>query len=819
MRTRIFQLGVIGVYFGLVLFSLFIVIKPGASIFYYQKTIPAERIVSDEGYAYRYQLDVDLSILSARGVLLAENGQPLSNGSPDLLVAEGQGLFFLTDPAAGGFYLYFAPSDNSDPRTNGFIYTLFFPVFFFSRSMGLVYLASLVLLFGSFIRFGLKSLPKSWSELSSLPGFYSAVDAFMRDELAGLVYPLTNRRILAVDRNHIWNHLLFWAVLAAFVYAGMEWLFFVTKPSFMELFSLGEKISLFLLTGFFIALPALLFSLLLWGLDAWLPLFKRNGAPLLVASLIPAVLFTCLALLLVDNFTYTLFRFGVVTSDRLGRLIYTIFFLIAFAKIHQRLLQSLGLRGTAAQPPRLSRRLAFALGGLLAISLALFLLRFDFASAASAQAQATSPESHSQPNIILLGSDGLSSAHLSAYGYERDTTPTLRELVERSLVAENAFTNAAVSTGSVISIFSSKLPTQTGVLFPPDILQGADSYQHLPGILKSKGFTTVELGVNHFVDAYRTNLLNGFDQVNGRSLQEDRWTRFIQGLGFDNVAYFSRLLQERILERLQHIFFIRAMANPYIEVTTPTDNLMDSDRIIQLLDLVANSDKPFFAHIHLMGTHGIKFNPVVEQFSAGKIQDENWMVDFYDDSILSFDAYLADVLEALDQTGKMDDTILILYSDHGQQWMTTTRIPLLIRFPHDQYAGRIQPNVQNLDIAPTVLDYLGLPIPNWMQGHSLLRGNPPPERLIHATGTNASVENNTLIVEQLSPPFYQFTYFTVVQCNRWYQYDVPTAEWLTGEVEGHTLPCDPGYALPLEGIQSALADLLAGHGYDVSSLR
>jgi arylsulfatase A-like enzyme len=819
MRTNILRLGVLGVYLGLVLVSLIIFVKPGASIFYYQKTIPSDWIASDEGYAYRIQLDVNHSILSARDVLLTENGQPLSIGQPDLLVAEGQGLFFLTDPAEGGFYLYFAPSNNSDPRTNGSVYTLFFPVFFFSRSMGLVYLAIFALLLGRFIRFGLKWSPNCWKDLASLPGFFSALDAFLRIEVAGLLYPLTNRQVLAHGRNHIWKHLLFWTILAAFAYIGMEWLFFVTKPSFMELFAIGEKLSLFLLTSLFIAVPALLFSLLLWGLDAWLPIFKRNGLPLLVASLIPAFLFTCLALLLVDNFTYTLFRFGVVTSNRLGTLIYTIFFLIAFIKIYQRLLLALGLRGTAAQPPKLSRWLAFALGGLLAVSLTLFLLRFDFASAASAQAQVTSPVSHSRPNIILLGSDGLDATHLSAYGYERDTTPALRELSERSLQAENVFTNASNSTGSVISIFTSKLPTQTRVLYPPNILQGADSYQHLPGILKREGYTTVELGVNHFVDAYQTNLRNGFDRVNDRSWGDAGWIQFMQGGGYDDVTYFAHLLWERISERLKHISFVQVMANPYVEVTNPTHDLVDEERINYLLDLIASSDKPFFAHAHMMGTHGNMFNPVIEQFSAGKIQDEIWMVDFYDDSILSFDAYLADVLEALDQSGKMDDTILIIYSDHGQQWITTTRIPLLIRFPHDQYAGRIQSNVQNLDIAPTILDYLGLPIPDWMQGHSLLRANPPTDRLIHATGTNASVENYTLIEEKLSPPFYQFTYFTIVQCNLWYQYDVPTAEWLTGEVEGHTVSCDPGALLSLEDIQSALADLLAHHGYDVSSLR
>jgi hypothetical protein len=338
---------VLGVYLGLVLFSLFVLIKPGASIFYYQKDLSPDQIAPDAGYAYRFPLRVDPTIYSPQGVLLEENGQKLLNDPPNLLVEQGQGRFFLTDPVEGGYYLYFSSSDNSDPRTNGSLYTLFFPVFFFSRPMGLLYLGILALPLGKFILFGLRSSPSLWAKLFSLARFTSTMDDFIRVEIFGSLYPLTNRLVTLTGRNRIWRQLLYWTVLAAFIYTGMEWLFFITKPSFMELYTLGEKITLLLQTGLFVGLPGLAFVALLWGVDTWLPLIKKIGLLLLVATLIPVALFSGLALLLVDNFTYTLIRFGVVSSAGLGRVAYAILFVIGYIKLYQLLLLTLGLRGAA----------------------------------------------------------------------------------------------------------------------------------------------------------------------------------------------------------------------------------------------------------------------------------------------------------------------------------------------------------------------------------------------------------------------------------------------------------------------------------------
>ena len=90
--------------------------------------------------------------------------------------------------------------------------------------------------------------------------------------------------------------------------------------------------------------------------------------------------------------------------------------------------------------------------------------------------------------------------------------------------------------------------------------------------------------------------------------------------------------------------------------------------------------------------------------------------------LLDFDKNVGEIITELEKAGNLDNTILIIYTDHAQRWKTTERIPLSIRFPHSEFAGKITSNVQNLDIAPTMLDYMGLPVPTYMDGQSLLKG-------------------------------------------------------------------------------------------------
>ena len=620
--------------------------------------------------------------------------------------------------------------------------------------------------------------------------------------------------------DHPWGRLFALSVLAFYFYVFMEWLFFITKASFMSAMSFGQRIEIFLTTGLFATSLGLVVPLILAGFGLLVRVSNTNKVLISIAGLIPAIALAALMLLMIDNFTYTIFGIGIVSTRGFWRGAYALLFLGLFSVAYNWVYRYLGLRGRAKnQAPIVQFLLAFS---LVTISIILALTRISEHHNLSRDTSNLGRLGR-RPNIVLLGSDGLDADNMSLYEYGRDTTPRIRQLAETALVAENAFPNTAYSAGSVTSIMTGKLPTQTRVLFPPNILTGIDSYQHLPGILRREGYRTVEIGHPYYVDAYTTNFQEGFDVVNQRSIHEGAIFRLGRRFGSGNAAYFMSRLAERIFDRLLHIFYIKEMGNPYSVVTEPAAVMDDGERIDQLLSLFEDAQHPLFVHVHLMETHGEKFDPRRQEFSAGKTQDEAWMTDFYDDAILDFDTYVGEVVDHLSKTGVLDNTVLVIYTDHGMRHKTNVRIPLAIRFPNGEHAGRIHNNVQNLDITPTILDYLGLPQPDWLDGQSLLRGEPPAQRRIISAHPHSAkrLDDGRCVLEmdRMKPPFYQFVHIWVVICQKWYRLDLVRSEWVYGEIHGHTAPCEKRTMPTFEQIQAEVLDHLAANGFDTTSLQ
>ncbi len=590
-----------------------------------------------------------------------------------------------------------------------------------------------------------------------------------------------------------WMKLFVYSALAGYLYAFMEWLFFVTMPSFMSGMTFIEKIEIPFVTGSGLALFLLAPVLIVFILSLPFRRLRFSKLFFLAAALFPAFLLTVLLLILVDNFTYTVFKFGIVSTAGWGRGIYSLGLVVLFVYITWR------LTVVAGRPARKRSGLAFPeilAAALLSVSLIVAIGQFKVQPN---QEPSVVGAPNKLPNIILIGGDGLNAENMSMYGYERDTTPFLRQIASSSLVAENAFSNASITPISIISILTGKNPTQTHVLVSNNILTGADSYEHLPGILRRQGYYTVQIGVPHYVDAYDMNLQDGFDIVNQRSLDENPTFQLGRRFGFYESTYFLSRIADRVSSRLLHIFFLRTMENPYETVTQPDEqiSLGDSDKIGQLLNLFSANDKPLFVHIHLMDTHGPQFSPRQSTYSGNETQSRSWMVDFYDDSILDFDSYIKQVFDALSASGDLDNTVIIIYTDHNMLWQSNQRIPLMFHFPNGEHSGVIKNNAQNLDIAPTLLDYLGIIQPEWMTGQSLLQGELPNNRLI-SSGNDID-------------------FIKVVDCQRWYWFSLEGV-WFTGEVRGHTAPCAQIPVANADEIPARILEHLALHGFPVQYL-
>jgi arylsulfatase A-like enzyme len=448
--------------------------------------------------------------------------------------------------------------------------------------------------------------------------------------------------------------------------------------------------------------------------------------------------------------------------------------------------------------------------GLLAIS-ALGILATYF-SANTHTIRYSSNRSRNHPNILILGGDGLSARYMSVYGYELKTTPFITELAKNSLVVENAFNNASSTTGSTTSLLTGKYPIRVNVIRYPDILTGNDSFEHLPGILKRQGYQTVEIGTPYYVDAQRLNLLDGFDIVNNQSLNLTFLKTLRALLGNSPSMYFLETIIERSSARLLHIFFVREMDNPLVEVNSSKSHTTDDERTQQIIELLSRADRPLFIFAHLMDTHGPEFSSDQHVFYSGSSDEaQDWDMDLYKDALLSYDVHIKEIYDYLVESGTLDNTIIVIYTDHGYRYTINQRIPMIIHFPQNTPSGIRKNNVQVMDIPVTLLDYLDITRPKWMSGISILDEEPPADRKIISVTTGSP--------KKIAPPFNQIKIVQMIICQKWFALNVQENSWESGLISGHTSKCKDGLLPPETDIRRRILDYLEEYGFDISSLQ
>ena len=624
-----------------------------------------------------------------------------------------------------------------------------------------------------------------------------------------------------VKKAENWLALASLYIFSVYFYVLMEWIFFVTKPSFFSAASAWDKVSSLAITPLFPLLPGIAGIFVVWGLGCLFRSFAGEGFFFAIACVIPSAVISASVFMLVDNFTYTMFGFGVVSSKGLWRFCYAALFLLLLFSFSRLFFKITGAPRSTA-PFR----------GFLAVSIILVALSAGAAAYVYAAGNIEGQPLHHnisharQPvNVLILSSDALNARHLSAYGYKRDTTPFLREFMKEALVCENCFTNCAHSGGSLASLFTGKLPTTTKLVYPPDILRGADAYQHFPCMLGDLGYHRFDISKRHYADPYDLNLRNSFDVANFRTIKKtsvDILPRaFAESFGLQ--VYFLTQMLDRAESRLLHSFGLKRITNVFEEVTQKGGVVVHDDkRVKAALDFIDREGTPFLVHMHLMGTHGSKYAPRNRVFSKGEIQSETWMDNFYDDSILDFDGYVRKIVGYLRGKGLLDNTVVVIHTDHGKKWVTNERLPLIIRFPNGDHRGHIAANVQYMDVAPTILDYLGLGVPSWMEGRSLLSGDMDPLRPIIAVSAKdmKKVGKGRWAKPASLSPIEGLGAVSVIFCHRYFLINFCTERFpnrfSSCIIKGHTAPCDEKYIPSKSQMRKFLVDHLREKGFDLS---
>jgi hypothetical protein len=542
---------------------------------------------------------------------------------------------------------------------------------------------------------------------------------------------------------------------------------------------------------------------------------------LAIGYFIPAVILACSFLLLVDNFTHTVLHFGIRATEGMQRYAYVLLLavLIIFS---YKLLNDVKRKIIR---PVVYSSFVITVSGIILLSIVIGFIAYGSSGRIIFTKKGDGEFIKNRPNILLLSSDGLNASNMSAYGYHRDTTPFLAGLTANALLCENAFSNAGTSGASIASMFTGKLPTQTGLVYPPEILKGEDAYQHLPGILRNHGYTNLDISIRHHADPADLNLRNSFDWANFREIDQYSISERLSSIFGQEPSYLLQRMNDRITGRLLHIFGIRQMEDPLAEVVKIKKRFRrDSDRIRTFFALIRNWPLPFFAHIHLLGTHGPEFFPKKRVFSEKATQDRYWMSDFYDDSILNFDKQVMEIVHGLRKRRMLHKTLIVIFSDHGQRFTVNSRLPLIFLFPNGEHKGRISVNAQNLDIAPTILDFLDIEPPVWMGGTSLISQEINPDRFIITVDPKHVIpeskdERRKMDTRTSTPPFYSIRTVGIIFRHKFYELDVNESLVTISNIEGHTAPCDEADLPDPEWVGQMIINHLTDTGYETSSIR
>ena len=316
---------------------------------------------------------------------------------------------------------------------------------------------------------------------------------------------------------------------------------------------------------------------------------------------------------------------------------------------------------------------------------------------------------------------------------------------------------------------------------------------------------------------------DGFDIANNRKFDKDDIFELPKKHQnqFGLISYFINETFFRISDRILHVTNIKDYENPYTKVMelNTTSRGKDEERLLEVMDFVSTTDVPFFASVHMRNTHGSKFKYRKQVFSREWPKAKHWQKEFYDDAILTYDQYVEELVTLLKKEKKWDNTIFIISSDHGMAWSTKEPIPLIIHFPKGAHAGKVTANSQRIDIAPTLLDYLGVESPDWFEGVSLLgeeRNNP---RIVFAADrANSTGKNGWRVVKNPKAPFFTLGSLVLINCDQHFQYMIKQKTLSQKSIRAHTAPCKDTGRISKKTAKKLIVEHLIKRKYDVSSI-
>lgn len=363
--------------------------------------------------------------------------------------------------------------------------------------------------------------------------------------------------------------------------------------------------------------------------------------------------------------------------------------------------------------------------------------------------------------VLLITLDGVRADHLSAYGYPHPTSPSLDRLARQATVYRDVLAASDMSLGTHASILTGKYPSRHGAWEAADFPVGrplAPGETTMAERLAGAGYAAIGVAGNGYYLNGAYGLTRGFDvfEVRPRDRLEFRVrlrSHFARLAGLPESTYtraaeINAALRRGVEAAAGERGFL-AFAN-YMEAHAPYEPDAEFERSFPGYSPAVPRGERF------IGAGG-----------TGVVLDETrrrHFVSQYDAAIASVDRQLGVLFDDLRRQGLYDSLMVVVLGDHGEMLgeengvfghgaglaEEVLRVPLIVKYPHQQTGRTVHAPVSQVDVLPTVLDVLGLPIDRSLDGTSLrgIEGLPPRTLLAESPPSVAIYRGNRKLLVQ-----------------------------------------------------------------------
>ena len=306
-----------------------------------------------------------------------------------------------------------------------------------------------------------------------------------------------------------------------------------------------------------------------------------------------------------------------------------------------------------------------------------------------------------KPNIILIVVDTLRTDHVGCYGYHRNITPNIDKLAQEGILFRNAISSAPWTAPSVATMLTSQYPCVLGIRNHCVVIDSR--FPLISEVLKQHGYATHGIVSHAFLSA-NLGFAKGYDSYDEGPASSHG------GISSPAVTYkavsFLQKKHEEPFFLFAHYFdphYNFRLHGEYNYYPSYKGAVRDNHPILPLRQIRHSLSK----------------------------DDIKYLLALYDSEIAFTDAHIGQLLDELKKQGLYEDSIIIITSDHGEEFMERgwighsitlyqelIHVPLIMKLPRCK-ARIIDSPVGLIDIAPTIYQYMGLKTPDGSEGKPL----------------------------------------------------------------------------------------------------